>query len=609
MKKQTLKDWEWVIIDDSPNEDNDKHFTFLRDLFKNDAKIRLYRKAFHSGNIGNVKNEAVSLCRGKYLLELDHDDEIVENLFENATRAFTEDDEIGFVYTDFINIYENGSNFHYGDFFGKGYAGYYRQKYNGKWVYVCITPNINNVTMSHLVGMPNHPRIWKRSVLMNILGNYNEYLYICDDLELLLKTSIMTKIVKIAQLGYIQYMNDGGNNFSYIRNTEINRLGPYYLVPTFNNQFKFHEKMEILGGNDNSHYIHNCKNIWERNDYDETKIINKIINYDYTMQYCILGIKVFLENIDEISMLYNNHKNDFILVDHSIDNESTILLSFLEEKGFDRMKCVGIKDAINESYLINYFMRLYKSCDNYRIFNENYQLLHYILPFNTQYNYRHDIINLLYNDDKKSYLEIGVEYGITFQNVKYLHKIGVDPDPKFESPYLIRKTSDHFFDTNCNNNDNNKNDKHFDIIFIDGMHQSEYFLRDFINSVRSLNVGGIIYVDDILPINYREQKKIPIKHYYENNILKYGEPWTGDIWKVVYYILKRYRYKELFKFHYYNNAMYRGVGQFIINDANKMFENYDFDDDTIINEINNYDYWSDFPYYIELITEWNAIFA
>jgi hypothetical protein len=187
MKKQTLKDWEWVIIDDSPNEDNDKHFTFLRDLFKNDAKIRLYRKAFHSGNIGNVKNEAVSLCRGKYLLELDHDDEIVENLFENATRAFTEDDEIGFVYTDFINIYENGSNFHYGDFFGKGYAGYYRQKYNGKWVYVCITPNINNVTMSHLVGMPNHPRIWKRSVLMNILGNYNEYLYICDDLELLLK--------------------------------------------------------------------------------------------------------------------------------------------------------------------------------------------------------------------------------------------------------------------------------------------------------------------------------------------------------------------------------------------------------------------------------------
>ena len=34
--------------------------------------------------------------------------------------------------------------------------------------------------------------------------------------------------------------------------------------------------------------------------------------------------------------------------------------------------------------------------------------------------------------------------------------------------------------------------------------------------------NGRIFLDDILPINEREQHKIPIKHFYENDILKYG---------------------------------------------------------------------------------------
>ena len=40
----------------------------------NDSRVRLYRRSENNGNIGNVKNEAISLCRGKYILEFDHDD-------------------------------------------------------------------------------------------------------------------------------------------------------------------------------------------------------------------------------------------------------------------------------------------------------------------------------------------------------------------------------------------------------------------------------------------------------------------------------------------------------------------------------------------------------
>jgi hypothetical protein len=48
---QTFKDWEFVVIDDSPD---DNHFNFLRKLFSNDSRVRLFRKSENNGNIDNV---------------------------------------------------------------------------------------------------------------------------------------------------------------------------------------------------------------------------------------------------------------------------------------------------------------------------------------------------------------------------------------------------------------------------------------------------------------------------------------------------------------------------------------------------------------------------
>ena len=84
-----------------------------------------------------------------------------------------------------------------------------------------IIPNINNITLSHLVCLPNHPRIWKRSVLME-LESYSEFLPICDDYEILLRTCCSKyKVVKNNRAQYIQYMNDGANNFSNIRKFKL----------------------------------------------------------------------------------------------------------------------------------------------------------------------------------------------------------------------------------------------------------------------------------------------------------------------------------------------------------------------------------------------------
>jgi hypothetical protein len=461
--------WEWIILDDSPDDD---HFQFLRENLSRDCRIRLYRRSENSGSIGNVKNEAVALCRGKYVLEMDHDDEILPTVLEDATIVFSKDGdgEIGFIYMDFINIYENGDNFRYGDNICKGYGSYYCQKYNDKWVYVYNTPNINNITLSHLVCCPNHPRIWRRDLLLKI-GNYCEHLPICDDYEILLRTAINTKMAKIPKLGYVQYMNNSNNNFSLIRNGEINRIGPQYISPIYYEEYRIADKMETLDAYEKptTEDSKNNVQIWLRDTETYVhKYCNLLVNIDFEKQICIIGLDSLILNLEYIQTLYNNKGNnnnqtgmefDFILLDNKCPIE--YLWKQLDGYGFDKMKCYSLID-VSSDLLVSYFKTMY-------------------------FSNRSQVINSLTKTDAK-YLEIGVEYGQTFLQTHFKdeNKIGVDPDPKFDiigkKFKFIKATSDDFFkDRKVDSLEDNKVEtpKTFHVIFIDGMHQSEYFLRDF----------------------------------------------------------------------------------------------------------------------------------
>jgi len=586
LQKQTLLDWEWIIIDDSPDDNN---FKFLRENFLQDTRIRFYRRSNNNGSIGNVKNETIGLCRGKYLVEMDHDDELMPYVLQESADLFNSNPDIGFIYYDCACVYENGANQWYGDFICKGYGGYYSQKYEDQWRLVYITPNINNITMSHLVCCPNHPRIWRRDILLN-MGSYCEYLPICDDYEILLKTSVTTNIAKIHKLGYIQYMNDSNNNFSLIRNSEINRIGPNFIFPVYYKKFKINEIMKEKGAYEDETYINQHSKIWERDSTYKHNYCNLIINNDYDMQICIIGFDSLLANIDEITKLYTNPRIDFIVLENKCSLE--YLQERIERYKFSRMKCYTLIDTPNEQ-LINYFKLLYLSVPNYKIINIELQK-----PiFNTNISKRSHIINKLTSKYDK-YLEIGVEYGECFNETHFVNKVGVDPDPKIspkDGQELFLLTSDDFFKQYFINDGISIDSldvikPSFDVVFIDGMHQAEYVLRDINNSIQILSSNGFIFIDDILPFNYNEQLKIPIKHYYENGILKYGENWTGDVWKVIYHLIKNYKDK-INEFKYYYNINFRGIGMF------KFKEKFKINDDEI-NTINNYDYFNDFSDYV-----------
>lgn len=129
--------------------------------------------------------------------------------------------------------------------------------------------------------------------------------------------------------------------------------------------------------------------------------------------------------------------------------------------------------------------------------------------------YRTEIINyLIEKNNYKNYLEIGVRNpNDNFNKINCDFKIGVDPNPNSNATFI--ETSDDFF---------LKNEKKFDIIFIDGLHLCEQVIKDVENSLKFLNKNGTIVCHDCLPNNEEEQMRSPVVNF-----------WTGDVWKAIAY--------------------------------------------------------------------------
>lgn len=128
------------------------------------------------------------------------------------------------------------------------------------------------------------------------------------------------------------------------------------------------------------------------------------------------------------------------------------------------------------------------------------------------------IQSLIDKINAKSYLEIGVNDGDNFNEITIDHKIGIDPWPQSAAKLKIK--SDDFFL-------NNK--EMFDIIFIDGLHNSYQVSRDIENSLKVLNQKGYIICHDMLPTTYEMQLSSPTKG-----------GWTGDGWKSWVAIREKY---------------------------------------------------------------------
>ena len=139
---------------------------------------------------------------------------------------------------------------------------------------------------------------------------------------------------------------------------------------------------------------------------------------------------------------------------------------------------------------------------------------------------RTDIINLyIQKFNYKKYLEIGVDVGQNISKINCELKHGVDVN-KFTPLVTHHMTSDDFF---------KQNKEIYDIIFIDGHHDSEYVCRDLNNSIKCLNKNGIIILHDCLPPNKTYSLKL---EEWKNTPNDGG--WCGDGFKVIKSVVQNY---------------------------------------------------------------------
>ncbi len=218
--RQTYKNWEWVIYDDS--DDDGSTYSMLKELSETDHRVKVFKPGRHSGIIGEVKHNNMMLASGEIVVEFDHDDEFTTQAFYDIVNAFKKYPEAGFVYSDFAEVFANGQNVSYGKSWAHGYGSYRTGMYEGKEYLIANAPHINPQTIRHIVGAPNHYRAWKKDCYMEI-GGHNKKIHIADDYEIVVRTFLNTRMVRVPKLGYIQHRTPVGN-LHCNRRSEIQRL-------------------------------------------------------------------------------------------------------------------------------------------------------------------------------------------------------------------------------------------------------------------------------------------------------------------------------------------------------------------------------------------------
>jgi hypothetical protein len=156
--------------------------------------------------------------------------------------------------------------------------------------------------------------------------------------------------------------------------------------------------------------------------------------------------------------------------------------------------------------------------------------------------YREFIVELLKSKSARNYLEVGVRDGGTLVDVT-CPSIGVDPNFVFNrNPmgqkqvlHLYQLTSDEYF---RDHDPRAVFGGTVDVAFLDGLHQFEYLLRDFINTERVCDRNSLILLDDAMPINMEMTERVHRRELRQDRQI--AGWWTGDVWKVVN-ILREFR--------------------------------------------------------------------
>lgn len=247
LKSQTYNNWNWFILDDSTTSVTSEMINNLHD-----PRIFIFKNISNHGNIGFNKHMIAMMCDGDYLVEVDHDDELMPDCFEYLLRAFNQFPDTDFVYSHAIEDV-GGVPIIYAEGFAYKLGEYRTEVYNGKTYDIPITPDINAVSVRGIHALPNHVRCWKKEFYHSI-GGHNTELSVLDDMDILIRTFLYGKMTKVDKFLYIQHEGDDstvrreeGQTTQSKRFNEIQRTNEY-LHRKYDKQI--HERILSLGYED-----------------------------------------------------------------------------------------------------------------------------------------------------------------------------------------------------------------------------------------------------------------------------------------------------------------------------------------------------------------------
>jgi hypothetical protein len=136
------------------------------------------------------------------------------------------------------------------------------------------------------------------------------------------------------------------------------------------------------------------------------------------------------------------------------------------------------------------------------------------------------------------YLEVGVNKGITFNQVNVPFKVAVDPTFRFNTQEYANSntifhevTSDAFF------TDTALKYESFDLIYLDGLHTFEQTFRDFCASLRYSHSNTIWLIDDTNPISFFSADPDSTRARKLRRLVgDESKSWMGDVFKTIFAI-------------------------------------------------------------------------
>lgn len=201
---QTVQDWEWVVVLNNGAE-------WKRTWF--DERVSVYTNDRPNMGVGYYKKFAVAQTHGNILLELDHDDLLLDEALDIIQYAFDTNPDVGFIYSDTSQINADGSPNKDEFLASHGWEYYYSWD---MFAAKSFEPHPHN--MSYIWYAPNHVRAFRRSVYDEV-GGYDSSLQVLDDQDLMSRMYRATKFMHINHPLYFQRIT--GENTQTQRNAEI----------------------------------------------------------------------------------------------------------------------------------------------------------------------------------------------------------------------------------------------------------------------------------------------------------------------------------------------------------------------------------------------------